>query len=77
MTSFFSSLEHFQFSGAIQHLYRMFTKRNDEERVMDQHEVSDQFDYIVDEIELIEEIIKRVYKEMAKSSGDTKKFKPF
>jgi hypothetical protein len=51
---------------SIQHLYQLFAKRNDEKVKLKKFDVSGQLDYIRDEIEILEDIIKRAHHKMAK-----------
>lgn len=51
---------------SIQHLYQLLAKRNDEKNGLKKFDVSGQLDYIRDEIEMLEDIIKRAHYKMAK-----------
>lgn len=51
---------------SIQHLYQLLAKRNDEKSKLKKYDVSGQLDYIRDEIEILEDIIKRANHKMAK-----------
>lgn len=51
---------------SIQHLYQLLAKRNDEKHRLKKFDVSGQLDYIRDEIEMLEDIIKRAHYKMAK-----------
>jgi UTP-glucose-1-phosphate uridylyltransferase len=53
---------------SIQHLYQLLAKRNDEKFTLKKFDVGGQLDYIRDEIEILEEIIKRAHHKMAKES---------
>lgn len=52
---------------SIQQLYQLLAKRNDEKGIkLKKYDVSGQLDYIRDEIEILEDIIKRAHHKMAK-----------
>lgn len=52
---------------SIQQLYQLLAKRNDEKDIkLKKYDVSGQLDYIRDEIEILEDIIKRAHHKMAK-----------
>lgn len=51
---------------SIQHLYQLLAKRNDQKIRLKKFDVSGQLDYIRDEIEILEDIIKRAGHKMAK-----------
>lgn len=51
---------------SIQHLYQLLAKRNDERSKLKKYDVSGQLDYIRDEIEILEDIIRRAHHKMAK-----------
>ncbi|CAH1714628.1 unnamed protein product [Chironomus riparius] len=51
---------------SIQHLYELLAKRNDEKTKLKKFDVGAQLDYIRDEIEILEDIIKRAHHKMAK-----------
>lgn len=51
---------------SIQHLYQLLAKRNDEKTKLKKFDISGQLDYIRDEIEILEDIIKRAHHKMAK-----------
>jgi xylose isomerase len=53
---------------SIQHLYQLLAKRNNEKVRFKKYDVSAQLDYIRDEIETLEDIIKRARKKMAKEN---------
>lgn len=54
--------------GCIKQTGSVLAKRRGEESKMERLDSSGQLDYIVDEIEILEEIIKRAKKAMAKAS---------
>lgn len=51
---------------SIHHLYQLLAKRNDEKIKLKKFDISGQLDYIRDEIETLEDIIKRAHHKMAK-----------
>ncbi|KAG5679017.1 hypothetical protein PVAND_008621 [Polypedilum vanderplanki] len=51
---------------SIQHLYHLLTTRNDEKVKLKKFDVGGQLDYIRDEIEILEDIIKRAHHKMEK-----------
>lgn len=51
---------------SIQHLYQLLAKRNDEKVKLKKFDVSGQLDYVRNEIEILEDIIKRSHHKMAK-----------
>lgn len=51
---------------SIHHLYQLLAKRNDEKIRLKKFDVSGQLDYIRDEIEMLEDIIKRAHYKMNK-----------
>ena len=51
---------------SIQHLYQLLAKRNDEKVKLKKFDVTGQLDYILIEIEILEDIIKRARHKMAK-----------
>lgn len=51
---------------SIQQLYQLLAKRNDEKIKMKKFDISGQLDYIRDEIEMLEDVIKRSHHKMAK-----------
>lgn len=51
---------------SIQHLYQLLANRNDEKTKLKKFDISGQLDYIRDEIEILEDIIKRAHHKMAK-----------
>lgn len=54
--------------GSIKQLGCVFAKRRSEEYKMDKLDASGQLDYIVDEIEILEEVIRRAKKAMTKAA---------
>lgn len=54
--------------GSIKQLGSVFAKRRQEEHKIDKLDSSGQLDYIVDEIEILEEVIKRAKKALAKAA---------
>lgn len=53
---------------SIQHLYLVLAKRNDEKVTLGKFDVSGQLDYIRDEIEILEDIIRRANHKIQKES---------
>lgn len=53
---------------SIQHLYSLLAKRNDDKLRLKKFDVSGQLDYIRDEIEMLEDVIKRARHKIAKES---------
>lgn len=53
---------------SIEHLYQLLAKRNDEKIRLKKFDVGAQLDYIRDEIEILEDILKRAHHKMAKES---------
>jgi hypothetical protein len=53
---------------SIQHLYTLLANRNEEKIRLKKFDVSGQLDYIRDEIEMLEDIIKRANHKMNKES---------
>jgi hypothetical protein len=51
---------------SIHQLYSIFAKRNQEKAPLKRFEIADQLDYIRDEIEILEDIIKRAHVKMGK-----------
>lgn len=51
---------------SIQHLYLLLAVRNDEKTKLKKYDISGQLDYIRDEIEILEKIIRRAHHKMAK-----------
>ncbi|CRK95651.1 CLUMA_CG009109, isoform A [Clunio marinus] len=51
---------------SIQHLYQLLAERNDEKVKLKKYDISGQLDYIHEEIEVLEDIIKRAHHKMAK-----------
>lgn len=51
---------------SIQHLYQLLSKRNDDKVKLKKFDISGQLDYVRDEIEILEDIIKRARHKMAK-----------
>jgi hypothetical protein len=51
---------------SIQHLYQLLTKRNDEKATLKKFDVGGQLDYIRDEIEILQDILKRAHHKMEK-----------
>lgn len=51
---------------SIEHLYQLLAKRNEENLKLKKFDVGAQLDYIRDEIEILEDILKRAHHKMAK-----------
>lgn len=51
---------------SIQHLYQLLAKRNGDTSKLKKFDVGTQLDYIRDEMEILEDIIKRAHHKMAK-----------